>query len=203
MLDLPTPEAVLEDWIGAAGEDPAAAAEKNQLWFVKSFATDRYLAETYLPLLGALASGLAHEWVTRGPRARLAAIIVLDQFSRNIFRGHALSFRHDAMALGLVKEGLLQEHDMSLSEAERIFFYLPLEHSERMVDQNLSVSQFARLAREARPAFKTLCDNTLAYAHKHREVIESFGRFPHRNAILKRPNTPDEQAYLAQPGAGF
>lgn len=203
MSDLPTPDDVLSHWIGTASDDAEAAADKNKLWFVKSFETDQYLAETYVPLLSALASGLAHEWAAEGPRQRLAAIIALDQFSRNIFRAHALSFRHDALALAMTKDGLQQEQDKDMSEAERIFFYLPLEHSEHMTNQDASISNFARLAREARPEFKALCDNTLAYAHKHREVIETFGRFPHRNATLKRPNTAEEQAYLAKPGSGF
>lgn len=200
---LPTPGAVLDYWIGPATHDHVAAKKKNKLWFVKSLATDGEIAERFLPLVSALASGLAYDWAAQGPRQRLAAIIALDQFSRNIFRGHALSFKHDKLALGLAKEGLVLDEDKSLSEIEKIFFYIPLEHSERKHDQAFSVQVFTKLAKTARPAFKEICENTLEYAIKHKDVIDQFGRFPHRNAILKRTNTPEEMAYLSKPGAGF
>ncbi len=200
---LPSPDAVLDYWIGSAAEDSQAATQKNALWFGKSFATDRYIADNFLPLLPALANGLAGDWAAQGPRQRLAAIITLDQFSRNLFRGHALSFRHDALALGLTKDSLDSGEDKDMSEAERIFLYLPLEHSEDLADQDISVSRYEELTRSARPEFKPLCDSTLDYAVKHRDVIVQFGRFPHRNGVLKRADTPEEQTYLAQPGAGF
>ncbi len=203
MTPLPPPEEVLDFWIGAASHDAEIAGQKNKLWFQKSFETDTHIAEAYLPLVSALADGLAYDWADRGPQARLAAIIVLDQFSRNIFRGHATSFEHDKLALGLTKEGLMKGEDEGLSEAECIFFYIPLEHSERLYDQDMSISVFEKLAARARPDFKDLADSVLNYAHKHRDVIKTYGRFPHRNAILGRPNTAEEETYLAQPGSGF
>ncbi|MDJ0922159.1 MAG: DUF924 family protein [Henriciella sp.] len=203
MTHLPTPGAVLDYWFGAATDDAYVAKTKNKLWFQKSFATDQQISDRFLPLLTALASGLADRWAAAAPRARLAAIITLDQFSRNLFRGNALAFGHDKLALGLCKEGLMLGEDTELSEVEKIFFYIPLEHSEQLPDQDLSVSQYQKLARHSRPAFKTLVDETLLYAVKHRDVIREFGRFPHRNAILKRSSTGPEQAYLARPGSGF
>ncbi|MEM9939084.1 MAG: DUF924 family protein [Pseudomonadota bacterium] len=203
MTHLPTPGAVLDYWIGAAAHDALVADEKHKLWFKKSFETDRAISERFLPLLTALASGLAQTWAVQAPRARLAAIIALDQFSRNIFRDNALAFAHDKLARGLSKEGLMLGEDAGLSEVEKIFFYIPLEHSEYLPDQDLSVSQYQKLARSSRPAFKPLVDNTLLYAVKHRDVIRDFGRFPHRNAVLKRASTEPEQAYLARPGSGF
>jgi len=200
---LPSPGAVLDYWIGNAAEDSEAATQKHSLWFGKSFATDTYIADNFLPLLPTLANGLADDWAAQGPRQRLAAIITLDQFSRNLFRGHALSFRHDALALGLTKDALSQNEDKDMSEAERIFLYLPLEHSEDLADQDISVSRYEELARSARPDFRALCDSTLDYAVKHRDVIAQFGRFPHRNGILNRADTPEEQTYLAEPGSGF
>lgn len=203
MTYLPTPGAVLDYWFGAATDDALVAAMKNKLWFQKSFATDQYISDRFLPLMTALASGLAHEWAASAPRARLAAIIVLDQFSRNLFRGNALAFAHDKLARGLCKEGLVLGEDAGLSEVEKMFFYIPLEHSEYLPDQDLSVSQYQKLARSSRPAFKPLVDDTLLYAVKHRDVIREFGRFPHRNTILKRASTEPEQAHLARPGSGF
>ena len=200
---LPTPGAVLDTWIGPAAHDALAAKARQKLWFRKSFATDRMLAVQFIPLLAALANGLGYDWAARGPRGRLAAIIALDQFSRNIFRGHALSFAHDRLALALCKEGMIIEDDRDLTEMEKVFFYLPLEHSERLVDQDLAVAQYEKLAETGRAAFKAQLAGTLEFAEKHRDVIREFGRFPHRNAILKRPSTAQEQAYLAKPEAGF
>ncbi len=202
-INLPTPGAVLDYWIGSASHDHIAATKKNKLWFVKSLETDTQIAERFLQLISALAGGLAYDWAGQGPRQRLAAIITLDQFSRNVFRSHALSFKHDKLALGLTKEGLVLGEDKMLTEIERIFFYLPLEHSERKYDQSLSVQLYTKLAATARPAFKSICESTLDYAIKHKYVIDQFGRFPHRNAILKRSSTPEEVSYLSKPGSGF
>lgn len=198
-----TPDSVLDFWFGGTLNDAGALKEKNRLWFQKSFATDRAIADRFVTVLADLAAGQAEEWARKGARQRLAAIIVLDQFSRNIFRGHRFSFTHDPLALSLTMSGLAFNEDQHLTEVERVFFYLPLEHSESLKDQEMSVQQFEKLAREARPAFREFCEMTLDYARKHMEVIERFGRFPHRNAVLRRPSTRDEQAYLSQPGAGF
>jgi len=198
-----TPATVLDFWLGEKPGQPAVLETKQQLWFQKRFETDRAIADTFVATLADLAAGEAKAWAKKGARSRLAAIIVLDQFSRNIFRGHRFSFTHDPMAKSLTLTGLAFNEDRELSEVERVFFYLPLEHSESLDDQKMSVKLFEELAREARPAFKDFCESTLDYARKHLEVIERFGRFPHRNAILRRPSTREEQAYLEQPGAGF
>jgi len=197
------PEDVLEFWIGDAALSGEAAAAKNELWFAKSFETDKLIAERFLATLTELADGRAYDWAEKSPRAALAAIIVLDQFSRNIFRGSAGAFAQDKMALGLAKDSILRGEDTGLSEAERIFFYLPLEHSERLADQDLCVSFCEKLERSARPEFKTICENYTLFANKHRDVIVQFGRFPHRNEILNRSSSPSELAYLAEPGSGF
>ena len=198
-----TPETVLDFWLGDHPSQPAVLETKQKLWFQNSFETDRTIADTFVTTLADLAAGEAKTWATKGARSRLAAIIVLDQFSRNIFRGHRFSFTHDPMAKNLTLTGLAFNEDRELGEVERVFFYLPLEHSESLDDQKMSVKLFEELAREARPAFKDFCETTLDYARKHLEVIERFGRFPHRNAVLRRPSTREEQAYLSEPGAGF
>lgn len=198
-----TPETVLDFWLGDHPSQPAVLETKQKLWFQKSFETDRTIADTFVTTLADLAAGEAKTWAKKGARSRLAAIIVLDQFSRNIFRGHRFSFTHDPMAKNLTLTGLAFNEDRELGEVERVFFYLPLEHSESLDDQKMSVKLFEELAREARPAFKDFCETTLDYARKHLEVIERFGRFPHRNAVLRRPSTREEQAYLSEPGAGF
>ena len=198
-----SPQDVLDYWIGETRNNADAIEEKNKLWFTKSFETDSEIAEKFLPLLADLASGVATEWAQRGARERLAAIIVLDQFSRNLFRGHRYSFTHDKLARNLMKTGLALGEDKTLSETERVFFYLPAEHSEDRMDQKLSIRLFKQLVADARPEFKSFCTTTLDYAERHREVVETYGRFPHRNKVMRRPSTPQEEVYLSQPGAGF
>lgn len=198
-----TPETVLDFWLGDHPSQPAVLETKQKLWFQKSFETDRTIADTFVTTLADLAAGEAKTWAKNGARSRLAAIIVLDQFSRNIFRGHRYSFAHDPMARSLTMTGLAFNEDQHLTEVERVFFYLPLEHSEDLEDQKMSVKLFEQLTREARPAYKAFCENTLDYARQHLDVIEKFGRFPHRNSVLRRPSTREEQTYLDQPGAGF
>lgn len=203
MTDTVTPNTVLDFWIGPTAKSAEALKDYSPLWFQKSFETDRTIAETYTSTLAALAQGEAKAWAKQGPRERLAAIIVLDQFSRNIFRGHRLAFKHDPLARELAETGLAFNEDRMLSETERVFFYLPLEHSESLEDQKHSVQLFEQLQREARPDFKPFCGTTLDYARQHYDVIEKYGRFPHRNSVLRRASTQAEKEYLSQPGAGF
>jgi len=202
-MSLASPDDILDDWIGPAAHDATLAGARMGVWFGRSDAVDRDLRARYLTTLQALADGLAETWAERGARPRLAAIIAMDQFTRNIFRGTAKAFTLDDRALGLAKEGLVLGQDAELTEIEQVFFYMPLQHSERMADQALSVDLFGRLVDSAREAFRPIMANCLDYARQHRDVIERFGRFPHRNAMLGRPNTAAEQEYLAQPGAGF
>ncbi len=198
-----TPLDVLDFWIADAREDPQEAQQRNRLWFGKSPEADQQIAEQFVDTIAALASGLAWEWAERGPRARLAAIIALDQFSRNVFRDTPGAFEKDELALQLARVGVENRQDRWLSEVERIFFYMPFEHSETLADQILCVELFERLANEARAGFVDLVASTLDYAERHKQVIAQFARFPHRNAILGRISTPQEEAYLAKPGAGF
>ena len=201
-MTLETPESVLAFWIGDAATSPQAAKAKNKLWFRKSFATDTLIAERFLPTLVALASGLAYDWAVASPRGRLAAIIALDQFPRNIFRGTAAAFELDARALDLATHGLLLAQDMELSPVERWFFYMPLEHSERLCDQALCVDAFKSALTDAPEGFKPALQDALDYAYKHKAVIEKFGRFPHRNQILGRTSSLEEMTHLRVEG-GF
>ncbi len=200
---LQTPGDVLQFWFGDAPWDAAALKPKQTMWFTKSDATDALIAERSVELLARLASGDARRWAKQGPAERLAAIIVLDQFPRNVFRNHPGSFENDALALALCKDGLDKGDDKVLSPIKRCFFYLPLEHSENLEDQQRCVGLFKELVAAADDTQTAYFENTLDYARKHRDVIEQFGRFPHRNAILGRTSTKTEQDYLAKPGSGF
>jgi len=134
---------------------------------------------------------------------RLALIILIDQFSRQIYRDGPQAFAYDPIALQWCLAGLEKKHDLELHPIERGFFYLPLEHSEEMEHQNRCVQLFtdlmANVSTQQQPVIKAALD----FAIKHRQVIEKFGRYPHRNRVLNRPSTSMEAEYLSQPGAGF
>lgn len=203
MIALPSPATVHGFWFGGSASSPEVLKTHAPLWFNGGEAFDRLLTAQFQPLLETLSAGpLAHDWAARGARERLCAIIVLDQMSRNIFRGSPRAFAQDMLALHLCKEGLAASEDRALSETERVFFYLPLEHSEALADQQQSVALFSRLADEARDAFRDFTKNTLDYAHQHLDVIAEFGRFPHRNDAVGRESTDAEKAWLAE-GGGF
>lgn len=200
---LPSPAEVHRFWFGPDARVPEVLQTKAKLWFNGGPDFDRELTDRFLPLLETLAAGpMAHDWAARGAQERLAAILVLDQMSRNIFRGNSRAFAQDGLALGLCKEGLAKGEDNAFAEVERVFFYLPLEHSEAMDDQERAIALFDKLAKNARAPFADFAKMTLTYARQHRDVIARFGRFPHRNAALGRASTPEEQDWLAE-GGGF
>jgi uncharacterized protein (DUF924 family) len=181
--------AVLDFWFGPSPLAPKAA------WFRKDPAFDEVIRTRFSAVVEeALAGGL--DWP--GPRGTLAQILVLDQFPRNLFRGQSRAFAGDAraldLALGLIGSG---EH-LALQPLERWFVYLPLEHAEDLAVQDRSVALFTALGAEA-PSMADALD----YAVRHRDVIQRFGRFPHRNPALGRASTPEELAYLTTPGSGF
>ena len=171
-------------------------------WFTKSDAFDVELRSRFGATIEDALAARLDRWAETA-EGRLALLIVLDQFTRNSFRGQAKSFDGDKKALALAQQGIALGHDQQVLPMARIFFYLPLEHAEDLALQEQSVAMFQRLADEATPEQKAFFDGTLDYAHKHEEVVRRFGRFPHRNAILGRESTLAEQEYLAQPGAGF
>lgn len=195
-MSLETPDSLLAFWIGDAANSPDAAKAKNALWFRKSFSTDTLIAERFLPTLSALSAGLAYEWATSSPHGRLAAIVALDQFPRNIFRSTPAAFELDPLALDLAMHGVLLAQDLALGPVERQFFYMPLLHSERLEDQILCIQAFQSAQADAPAAFKPHLEGALHHAERHRVVIEKFGRFPHRNIILGRTSTPDELVWL-------
>lgn len=164
-------------------------------WFRKSDAFDRLVAEQFgADIEAALAGTLPAEWAAQP----LAEILLLDQFTRNVFRGQPRAFAGDGRALALAQALVASGADRRLTTIERWFAYLPFEHAESLALQDESVRLFSALAAED----GRLAD-ALDYAERHRDVIRRFGRFPHRNAVLGRTSTAAEQEYLAQPGAGF
>lgn len=198
------PEPVLTFWFGdAAASDPVGTAKAREaLWWGADPATDRLIDERFGELRRRAIAGELSPW-SRTPRGRLAAIILVDQFSRSIHRGTIAAFSSDDVALGLCNAGLEQGDDAALAPLERVFFYLPLEHSERMADQDRSVQLFETLAGDVRPEWRELFASYADFARRHRDIIRRFHRFPHRNRIVRRESTPEEVEFLKQPGSSF
>ncbi len=188
-------QAVLDFWFGAAGSIEFMTL--RPLWFTKSDATDRAIAQRFGALIDAALRGIFSGWAAQ-PQSALAQIVLLDQFTRNVFRGTPRAFAGDARALMAARAMVQQGFDAALPPLQRAFVYLPFEHAEDLALQDEAVRLFTRLA-EAAPETIGMLD----FAHKHRAVIERFGRFPHRNVILARPSTAAEQVFLEQPGSGF
>ncbi|KMJ54051.1 membrane protein [Vogesella sp. EB] len=179
------------------GTDEAQLAASRSAWFRKDAAFDDAIRQRFLPLWQRVAAGELLPDPTDA-HAVLAWLIVADQFSRNLFRGEAQAFALDAAARTVAKAALASGLEQQLPPVARWFFYLPLEHSEALADQDESVRRFESLPPDS-PERAGVVD----YAEKHRAIIARFGRFPHRNAALGRPSTADELQFLAQPGSSF
>jgi uncharacterized protein (DUF924 family) len=195
-------EDVLDFWFADAASGPEAVARRNRVWFAGGAPFDRECTERFSTTLEAAAGDELDHW-KESPRGRLALIILLDQFSRNIYRGTAAAFRHDDRALATCREGIAEGHDKQLAPFERSFFYMPLEHAEDREAQALSVRLFESLANESPEEWRARLDADADYARRHRDIVEEFGRFPHRNAVLGRDSSPAEQTYLADDAPRF
>lgn len=202
MAGVASPQDVLTFWFGAQPLDEAAMLGVQQQWFKKSERFDEQIRQRLGATLVAALAGQLDHWADDA-EGRLALIVVLDQFTRNAFRGQPASFAGDLQALALALEGLDRGDDQRLPPLARTFFYLPLEHSEELALQQRSVQLFDTLRSQGEGEVGKTLAVAADYAHKHLAVIDQFGRFPHRNAILGRTSTPQELDYLAQPGAGF
>jgi uncharacterized protein (DUF924 family) len=185
-----TPDNVLEFWFGG---EPHATRE---VWFRKDPAFDAAIRERFGEAVTAALAGEFSDW--RGtPRGTLARVILLDQFTRNIHRDTPLAFAGDAAALADASAAVDRGFDRELDYFERWFLYLPFEHSEDWAMQERSLELYTQLEAE------TGRSGPLEWAEKHAAVIRRFGRYPHRNAILGRVSTPEEIAFLAEPGSSF
>lgn len=202
--DSTLPDQILTQWFGSARPRNAEALQHKAQWFIKSPAFDEALRERFGVAVEAALGGALQHWAAQGPWQHLALVVLLDQFTRNIFRNTPKSFAGDPQALTLALQAMQSGADQQLPEVVRVFMYLPLEHAEDPVMQQRSVAAFEALHQAATDAeLREYLAGSLDYAYRHQVVIEKFCRFPHRNAILGRASTDEEVAYLAQPGSGF
>jgi uncharacterized protein (DUF924 family) len=197
--------AVRQFWFGRLPLKPEGVKERLALWF-GSGAEERRVDELIRSRFGALveraAAGELAAWAD-SPRRRLSLILLLDQFPRHVYRGTERAFAADREALSLTLSGMQSAADAALTPVERIFFYMPLQHAELRDAQEESVAAYRRLLNEAPQDLKAMFTSALESAELHRSIVARFGRFPHRNRVLGRANTAEEEAYLREGGQSF
>jgi uncharacterized protein (DUF924 family) len=194
---------LLDWWFGAdQGTATEIAAARHGLWFGKRDSQDREAEARFgAQVEQALAGGL-REWGD-DPQGWLALLILLDQLPRMIFRDTPRAFAGDSLARPLLRDGLDRGWDRRLAPIQRVFAYLIFEHAEDLPLQNRAVGLFTELLNEAADDERAVFASYLDFAERHQRIIARFGRFPHRNAILGRPSTDEEQAFLREPGSRF
>jgi uncharacterized protein (DUF924 family) len=200
--DAITPDDVLHFWFGNQPEQSYSDPGFSKLWWSKDDQVDKDITSRFQSTVRAAAAGELSAWESSAAGV-LALIILADQFPRNMFRERPASFEYDGAALSWCLRGIENGWDQEVLPIQRVFWYLPLEHSESLDHQHTCVALMKRLAAEANEDSQTAFDFFVGYAIKHQTIIEQFGRYPHRNAILGRESTTEELAFLQTPGSSF
>jgi uncharacterized protein (DUF924 family) len=186
---------LLNFWFGHLGSADLPSSDRTTLWFGENDTVKNQIAQLFSSDYKAAISGELKEW-TEIPRGRLALIILLDQFSRFIYRHSALAFSHDTEAQQLCLDGIKQKMDHALTLIERVFFYMPLVHSENSENQEISIRLYQELVSLSMAETRQIYQLFLAYSYAHFRVIKEFGRFPQRNKLLDRESTEEELVFL-------
>ena len=187
------PRAVVDFWF---------SDRAKPLWFEKDAAFDEEIRARFGAAVHAAQMGGMEEWQAT-PEGTLAILILLDQMGRNIYRGEAKAFLGDLRALAIARAAIAKGFDRQFGFQRRRFIYLPFEHSEAMEDQDLAVQLFTLLMNDCDPADRQGAEEQLDYVHRHRVIIQRFGRYPHRNAALGRETTAAEAEFLKGPNSSF
>ena len=195
-------DAILSFWFQEKELTAPQIDGRMDVWFGESPEFDQEITNEFADDVEQASEGKLGHWA-HTPRGRLALILLLDQFRRNIYRGTAGAFAKDREALKLCVEGAMEKKDKGLPPIQRVFFYMPLQHAESRKVQAKSVAICEKLADAVSPTYKETFLTVLQFAELHRDIIEQFGRFPHRNRVLGRENTPEEEEYLAGDAASF
>jgi uncharacterized protein (DUF924 family) len=189
-------EEVLDFWFGPVAEDGSVSQEHSQKWFSVDPEFDRMIQDRFGDLVERAGREQLGPW-TSEPRGTLAVVLVCDQFPRNIRRGTARAWELDPKARQIAQDAIEAGVDGQLRAVERGFLYMPFMHAEDLALQERSVELFSELAHEAPPGARKLTESFRHHAHKHRDVVARFGRFPHRNDVLERQSTEEERQFLA------
>lgn len=196
------PETVLNYWFAGSENNAGLAADRMPFWFQSDAKADEEIKKRFGAFIQPASEGDYSDW-GKSPRECLALIILLDQFPRNVYRNTAKAFEFDALALGLSIVGTTLGFVDELSPIEQTFFLMPYQHTEDLSRQQEGFGCYERVLQNAAPEWQSLIAGSVDFARQHLEIIEQFGRFPHRNAVLGRSSTPEEEAYIAAGGATF
>ena len=189
-------EAILTFWFKEHELSAPQIDGRMDVWFGEDDVFDEEIARAFSQDVEDATDGKLDHWAHQ-PRGRLALILLLDQFRRNIYRNKPEAFAMDKAALKLCVEGAMEKKDKGLSPIERVFFYMPLQHAESRKVQKKSCQIFNKLADAVSPTYRETFETVAQFAELHADIVLQFGRFPHRNTILGRENTPEEDEYLA------
>lgn len=196
------PDDVLDFWFGDALESPEAAAARSAFWFESDPTTDSLIWEEFADVVSDAAAGHYEDWLQTA-RGRLALIIVLDQFPRNIYRGTAEVYRYDPLVITLAQAGVALGQLANMAVPEQAFFLMPYQHSEELEVQRAGVALMQAMVAEAAPEWRAQAQGFADFAVRHHDIVESYGRFPHRNKVLGRSSTEAEARFLQEGGETF
>jgi uncharacterized protein (DUF924 family) len=195
-------EAILSFWFKEQELSAPQIDRRMEIWFGKDAVFDHEIEKEFSDDVDAACEGKLEHWAV-DPHGRLALIILIDQFRRNIHRNTADAFSKDRLALKLCVEGAMEKKDRGLTPIQRVFFYMPLQHAESPKVQAKSVELYNRLAESVSATERETFLTIAQFAELHRDIVDQFGRFPHRNVLLNRENTAEEAEYLAGDSPDF
>ena len=195
-------EAILSFWFKEQALSAPQIDRRMDIWFGGDPLFDHEVEKTFANDVEDASDGKLDHWAAE-PLGRLALIILIDQFRRNIYRNSVKAFSHDKLALKLCVEGAMEKKDKGLTPIQRVFFYMPLQHAESRKVQAKSVDLYNRLAESVSPTYQETFLTVAQFAELHKDIVDQFGRFPHRNRLLGRENTPEEDEYLAGDSPDF
>jgi len=195
-------EAILAFWFKEQQLTAPQIDGRMDVWFGEDPVFDEEVAQKFADDVENASEGRLEHWAQE-PQGRLALILLLDQFRRNIYRNQAEAFALDKAALKLCVEGAMEKKDKGLTPIQRAFFYMPLQHSESRKVQKKSVEIYSRLSEAVSATYRETFETIAQFAQLHADIVEQYGRFPHRNTILKRQNSPEEDEYLAGDAPSF
>jgi len=195
-------DAILSFWFKEHELSAPQIDRRMDIWFSEDPLFDHEIEKEFADEVAKACKGKLDHWAAK-PTGRLALIILIDQFRRNMHRNTAKAFSHDRLALKLCVEGAMAKGDKGLTPIQKVFFYMPLQHAESAKVQAKSVELYRRLAESVSATQRETFETVAQFAELHKDIIDQFGRFPHRNKLLGRENTPEEDEYLAGDSPDF
>jgi uncharacterized protein (DUF924 family) len=195
-------DAILSFWFKEQALSAPQIDRRMEIWFSEDPIFDHEIKKEFADEVAKASEGELDHWA-HNPLGRLALIILIDQFRRNINRGTPNAFSQDKLALKLCVQGAMEKKDQGLTPIQKVFFYMPLQHAESRKVQAKSVELYSRLAESVSPTLRETFMTVAQFAELHKDIIDRFGRFPHRNKLLNRENTREEDEYLAGDSPNF